>query len=194
MAGNIYGTNSAKAELKVAERARHMLESALKSEIKTFKTHYRNSHNKAHKDKNKAPIKELKVIARTREGKVEGSLTGAKKIYFNSLVLDIGKHAFIQNYGTGNTIRSSHDVNRLRPKPITYKRKYHDYDLPATKFIDRAIINSGVVEFVAKEIGEIRGHQVLQGLLQRLTDYQSQSNYTKRPKSNSGYRDKKFEW
>lgn len=178
-------------ERAIAKRAVQMLQAALAPGVSSFKDHIRTG-SATDNDKTRPPLKDYKVIARTKKGNIPNSDGQLQKWYLNSLVLKIGKHGFIQNYGA-ETLRASNTVQRLQPQATEYERKYNQYDLDSTEFIDKAIKSSGVVEYLAKEIGEIRGYEVLRSMLQRMAENVNKSGSSRRPKT-GGYSDKNFEW
>lgn len=155
-----------KEEQRVADKAKQMLTSALSSEISSsFKDHYRGSSS-VKDGKKKQPLRDFEVKS---SGRYFTNTEGEKYYYFNSLKLDIGIHGFIHNSGS-NTIRSAHQVQRTKPRFIEYNRGISDYRLPKTNFIGNAIDRSGVVPYVAKEIGTLRGYAVLNDIMEQLAE------------------------
>lgn len=146
----------------VAKRAKDMLQVALARGVQSFKEHLKRNKNPKRK-----PLKNFKLNIKVR--KTYKTNDGGSKKFFNAIVLDMGKHGFIHNYGA-DTIRQGHAVKREKPKSTIYYRNAHNYRLEKNNFIDRAIEESGVIPYVAKEIGEIRGYEVLQGLLDKMAD------------------------
>ena len=153
------------AEKKVADKAKQMLETELRRNVHSFKEHMRTS-SRVEGGKYKQPLKDFKV---SRRGKNSIRKNGTKHYYFNALTLQMGKHGFIQNHGA-NTVRATHIVEREKPHPSHYVRRHHNYKLPKTEFIDKAIKSSGIIPYVAKEIGEIRGYAVLQYLIDEIVE------------------------
>ncbi|MDO5656490.1 MAG: hypothetical protein Q4G27_10160 [Flavobacteriaceae bacterium] len=145
------------------------------------------------RDPKRKPLRDLKIRARTKTGNVPGSLTGQQKTYLNALVLDMGKHGFIQNHGV-NTIREGHKVRQLQPRMTEFERRHHNMKLQQHEFIDRALQKSGVIEYLHREIGRIRGYEVLKDMIHRMVDQVNQAQRKGKRPTSSGYRDKNLEW
>ncbi|MCK0199136.1 hypothetical protein [Ornithobacterium rhinotracheale] len=162
----VYGDD----EEAIAKKTAKMLENSLKKRVKSFK-----EHMSTHRQKDRPPLKDLKVKEDVKKVDVKGSLTGAKRSYFNSLKVKMSKHGFIQNRGA-STIRTVHEVSRKTPRFITYTRpneKYkgdYRYELPEHEFIMSALKDSGIVPIIAREIGRIRGYAILEDLLNKLAE------------------------
>lgn len=149
-------------ERKIAKKAQRKLQASFDSEFDNFKNHYQGKRDAQNK-----PLADSKIKYRGRNWT---SPQGDRIYYLNKIVIKMPKHGFVQHYGVDDRLRAAHKVNRERPRPITYNRKEHYYDLPAHEFIDTALENSGVVEMIAKEISEIRGYDVLTRMLNKMVD------------------------
>ncbi|MCK0203312.1 hypothetical protein MWN41_09845 [Ornithobacterium rhinotracheale] len=144
------------SEKKIAQKASKDLQYRLRQGVKSFKSH---------SDGNRKRLKDLEVKPRLKRLKDEKGT-----IYFlNALTIKMEKHGFIQHHGA-NTIRHAHGVERKIPRFVRYIREAHTYNLPRHEFIDSAIKNSGVVPYLAKELSEIRGYQVLNNLMEKMAE------------------------
>lgn len=170
------------SEREVAKKAQAMLQKALDNEISTT---FKRNARKRPGDKDKKPLRDAKVKYRGKNGD--------EKYFFNQLYINIGKHAFYLNAGV-DTLRRDHTVTRLEPREKTYIREHHNFKLQKTDFINKAIDKSGVVEYVSREISEIRGYEVLKYLVKRLEEAVENKGNNSRPKTNTGHRNKSHEW
>ncbi|MDO5509527.1 MAG: hypothetical protein Q4F57_02415 [Weeksellaceae bacterium] len=155
-------------ERTIAHHAQQMAQSTFRTAVGSFKEHYRRGST-ADNDPRRKPLKELRVQARIKKGNIPGTHGEAKKYYFNQLVLEMGKHGFIQNHGV-STIRESHTVQRLKPQATEYQRRHHQMHISAHEFIHQSIQISGVEDYVVQEISQIRGYEVLNSVLKRMAE------------------------
>ncbi|MGV4460735.1 hypothetical protein ACQ1Q5_04260 [Ornithobacterium rhinotracheale] len=143
-------------EREVGKRASTLLQNKLRESVKSFK------HRGQSKD---GRLKDLEVKPRLKRLKDEKGT-----IYFlNALTIKMEKHGFVQHHGA-NTLRHTHSVERKVPRFVHYIREAHRYDLPRHEFIDSAIKNSGVVPYLAQELSQIRGYQVLEKLMEKMAE------------------------
>lgn len=145
------------SERKVAEKAVELLQNEFDDKFSGFKSHFKGERNKDNK-----PLADSKI---TRRGRNWKGKKGDKIYFLNKIVLKMSKHGFVQHHGVNNRLRAGHTVNRKKPKPTTFLRHYHNYNLPSHEFIDSAVEKSGVIPMVAKEISEIRGYRTVQDLI-----------------------------
>ncbi|MGV4536901.1 hypothetical protein [Ornithobacterium rhinotracheale] len=144
------------AEKKIAQKASKDLQYRLRQGVKSFKSPA---------NSNRKRLKDLEVKPKLRRLQDEKGT-----IYFlNALTIKMEKHGFVQHHGA-NTLRHTHSVERKVPRFVHYIREAHRYDLPRHEFIDSAIKNSGVVPYLAKELSEIRGYQVLNNLVEKMAE------------------------
>lgn len=132
-------------EKLIAKKAEQMLTRALQNETKSFKKHYygdkKNSLEKA-----KAKSKTKKFVSKD---------ANFQKVYFNKLILKMGRHGFVQHYGA-DIVRAGGKRTRKTPRTIDYYYQPHKYFLKPTNFITRAIEQSGVINYVAENIAKER--------------------------------------
>ena len=136
-------------ELSIAKKAEQMLTSALRNRTQSFQEHY-------HKKDNDKSLKEVEAKASFKEygQKKEGN----QHVFMRSLAIIMPSHGFVQHYGV-DTIRKGGDRKRNLPRSITYHYGGHYFKMKATPFISQAIKDSGVVEFVAENIGKVRAER-----------------------------------
>lgn len=139
-------------EEDVAHRAEDMLTAAMRQKVGTLGFAQHKSAD-AH-----LSIGMAAGIARTKVGRAE--LEGGLRTYMNRLVLAMPRHGFIQDAGD-HGVRSGSTRERHQPKFNRYTFRTHQWDLPARDFIDEAVQQSGVVDFVVQNIGRIRGEGVV---------------------------------
>lgn len=136
-------------EKLIAEKAEQMLTRALQNETKSFKEHY-------YGDKENS-LEKAEAKAETR--KFVSKNTYFQKVYFNTLILKMGRHGFVQHYGA-DTVRKGRKRTRKTPRTIEYYYKPHNYFLKPTNFITRAIEQSGVINYVAENIAKERAGEL----------------------------------
>lgn len=136
-------------ELQIAKQAEKMLTSALKNKTLRFADHYyRKPDEKSLKDAEaKSKVK--------RYGKFRD---GNQKVFMRALVIKMARHGFVQHYGV-DTIRQGAERQRTKPRNISYFYKPHNFKMAAKPFIDSAIDESGVVEFVMENISKLRAER-----------------------------------
>lgn len=154
--------NRNNAERKIAKKAQQMLQESFDRKFGGFKAHFMGKRTSENKYK---PLAESKIKYRGRNWT---SPQGDRIYYLNKIVLDMAKHGFVQHYGI-KTMRESHMVERKKPTPKSFVRHAHKVNMAEHEFIDSAIEESGAVEFLAKEISEIRAYQVLNHYLDQMT-------------------------
>lgn len=130
-----------------------LLTIVLQDKIKTlgFKEHYENSGKK---------ISNAEAVGDYKVGKAPNNML---KYYMNKLVIKMPAYGFIQHYGVSG-IRGSGSRTRHKPRTTTYDFRYHNYNLPAKDYIDKAISRSKVVPFVMENITKIRGKEIMVSL------------------------------
>ncbi|MDO4763526.1 MAG: hypothetical protein Q4A00_04000 [Flavobacteriaceae bacterium] len=142
-------------ELAIAKKAEKMLTSALQSKTQSFADHY-------HRKEGDKSLKQAFSKARVkRYGKKKD---GNQKIFMRTLTIRMAKHGFVQHYGV-DTIREGGDRKRTKPKAKTYHFGAHYYKMKATPFIDEAIRQSGVIDFVMENVGQLRANNFAEELV-----------------------------
>lgn len=136
-----------KNEKEVADQAIAMLGNALRSKVSGFASHM---------SKN-ASMKDVEVTAKMWQS---GNKNGQGKQYMKSLSIKMARHGFILHHGADN-IRKGGERTRTEPKTTKYSFKSHYYRLKAKPFIDDAIRQSGVIDFVMKNIAEQRSEELV---------------------------------
>lgn len=136
-------------EKLIAEKAEQMLTRALQNETKSFKEHYYGNKENS--------LKNAEAKARTKEFvSKDGNF---QKVYFNKLILSMGRHGFVQHYGA-DIVRAGRKRTRKTPRTIDYYYQPHKYFLKPTNFITRAIERSGVINYVAENIAKERAEEL----------------------------------
>ena len=136
-------------EKLIAKKAEQMLIRALQNETQSFKEHY-------YGDK-KNSLKKAKAKSKTR--KFVSKDGNFQKVYFNKLILKMGRHGFVQHYGA-DIVRAGGKRTRKTPRTIDYYYQPHKYFLKSTNFITRAIEQSGVINYVAENIAKERAEEL----------------------------------
>lgn len=145
-------------ERAVGNSAASRLTASLKSNIRSvgFKAHANNA-----KDDLMGYTKAIAVVHD------QVNTLGETMPYLNKIVFRMPNHGFIQHYGT-TTIRQNGRRTRKKPETKTYNFAAHYYNIPAKNFIDRAIRNSGIIDFVLSEITELRATDILVSLIRSM--------------------------
>ena len=145
-----------KTERQVARKAKQMLENSLRGNLSQFSEHMQGSKTKS--------IQDVKVSAK---GKTYGENGRAKTYYLRKISIRMERHGFVQHYGI-DTLRAGGERNREKPKPFTYKYETHKMRMQDKPFIDKAIEQSGVIDYVLNSVARIRNEQVFVHLKSRL--------------------------
>lgn len=130
-------------ERQIADRARQLLGSKLRSRAEAFQQHVNSRQGSA--------IKDVETVAAVRNYTKDG----VTKSYFNSLSIKMGKHGFIQNFGVEGQ-RKGGMRRRKKPHSISYNFTAHYFKLKAVPFINQAIEQSGVIPFVLENVMKVR--------------------------------------
>ncbi|MEQ3501150.1 hypothetical protein ABMY20_15450 [Tenacibaculum sp. SSH1-16] len=139
-----------KNEREIAKKAEQMLETSLRSKTASFANHVNNT--------NTPSLKEATAKARLKKyGLVRA---GTAKYYMRSLSIKMARHGFIQHYGV-DTIREAGKRTRHKPKETTYRFKHHIMNMKPKPFINKAVEDSNVIEFVTTNIAKHRSEEVL---------------------------------
>lgn len=140
-------------EKQVAIKAEQILQSALRSRISSLGfRNYSSGDNKS--------ISDASAVSSYKLGKAtEDQL----RYYMNKLSIKMERHGFIHHYGDKGT-RSATTRTRHKPRTTSYQVRAHSWDLPARDYIDDAIRQSGVVDFVLVNITELRAQQIIVSL------------------------------
>lgn len=148
-------------ELAIAQKAEQMLTSAVRNKTSRFADHYQR------KDGEKSLKDAFAKSVVKRYGKKKD---GNQQIFMRRLVLRMARHGFVQHYGV-DTIRAGGTRQRTKPKSISYYYRPHQFQMKATPFISEAIEQSKVVEFVSKEVAEVRGKTFAEELVFPLSHF-----------------------
>ncbi len=142
-------------EKQVADAAVRKLESSLRSKTSRFADHYRNYPQE----------KSMKDATAYATVKKYGKGRGTIKRYMTRLSIRMAKHGFIQHFGVNN-LRESGSRTRKHPKETTYNFSAHYFNMKPTPFINSAIKQSGVIDFVMENITRLRSEEILLDLKQ----------------------------
>lgn len=138
-------------EIQVAKKAEQILESALKSKVSSFGEHLNRKDGEA-------SIQNIKVKSVVK--KYGTKKAGNQQAYLRRIAIRMGRHGFIQHFGV-DTIRNGGTRTRQKPKETQYNFKSHFFKMEAKPFINQAIEESGVIDFVMEEITKIRSEEVI---------------------------------
>ena len=133
-------------EREIAKKAEEMLTSSLKSKTQGFANHIK-------KKENESSIKDAFAVARVKKYGIKKNST--QKYFMKTLSIRMAKHGFVQHFGV-NTLRAGGIRKREIPKSTTYNFKSHMMNQKPRPFINEAVRQSGVVDYVAEKIGESR--------------------------------------
>lgn len=138
-------------EKEVAQKAEQMLEAALRNKTSGFKNHVNRQ----------AGDVSLKNATAKATVKKYGSRKNQNLNYFmRSLSIKMPRHGFIQHFGVDG-VRAGGSRTRTKPKNTPYSFKSHVMNMKATPFINEAVDNSGVVDFVMENVTKIRSEELL---------------------------------
>lgn len=147
-------------ELAIAQKAEQMLTSALQNRTLSFAEHYEG------KKQGEPSLKEAHAKAKVK--RYGRKRDGNQQIFMRSLAIRMAKHGFVQHYGV-DTVRAGGE--RKSKKGTPYRFAAHYFKMEAKPFIDKAIEQSGVAEFVAENIGQLRADAFGEELLFPLTQF-----------------------
>ena len=136
-----------KTERQVARKAKQMLENSLRGNMSQFSAHVQG---------NTQSMRDFKVATK---GKTYGEKGMPKTYYLRKISIRMERHGFVQHYGI-DTLRAGGERKREKPKPFTYKYETHKMRMQAKPFIDKAIEQSGVIDYVLNSVARIRNEQV----------------------------------
>ena len=140
-----------KTEKDVADKAEQMLEASLRQKTSGFQNHvYRNNNEVSLKD----------ATAKANVKKYGLKRNNNQVFYMRSLAIKMARHGFVQHFGVDG-IRAGGTRVRTKPNNITYGFKSHVMKMKAQPFINSAIENSGVVDFVMENVTKIRSEELL---------------------------------
>lgn len=136
-------------EREVAKKAEQMLTASLRAKTSGFANHVRGANDKS--------IKDAVAVARVkRYGRGRGNI----KQYMTTLSIRMVKHGFIQHYGVDGS-RTGGSRTRSHPKNTTYNFSAHYFNMKPTPFINAAIRQSHVINFVMDNILQLRGQELI---------------------------------
>lgn len=141
-------------EKQVAEKAAQMLSVAMRSRIGSlgFRQHVSSGAKKS-----------ISEALGDYKGKDFTTEDGRAIYYLNKITLQMERHGFIHHYGDQGT-RKGGERNRKKPRSTTYTFRTHEWNLPSRDYIDDAIKQSGVIDFVLENVTKIRGQEIFLNL------------------------------
>lgn len=146
-----------KDEREIGKKAEQMLEDSLRSKTASFAHHINNT--------NTPSLKEATAKARLKKyGLVRA---GTAKYYMRSLAIKMARHGFIQHYGV-DTIRQAGKRTRQQPTETSYSFKHHRMNMKPKPFINKAVEDSNVVDFVTSNITKLRSEEILINIIREL--------------------------
>lgn len=142
-----------KNEREIGKKAEQMLQDALRKNVSGFQQHvYGNKDDEQKKLKNATAKATTKKYGLVREGTAQ--------YYLRKLSIRMDRHGFVQHYGV-DTIRADGARVRTKPRTTEYSYRHHHMGMKAQPFIDRAVTESGVVDFVLREVTQHRGEELM---------------------------------
>lgn len=147
-------------EEQIAKKAEKVLTNALKQKTASFAQHYQG------KKAGEPSLKDAHAKASVK--KYGRKKDGTQKVFMRSLAIRMPRHGFIQHYGV-DTVRAGGERKSKTGK--NYRFAAHYFKMEATPFIDTAVEQSGVADFVANNIGELRANAFGEELLFNLKDF-----------------------
>lgn len=130
-----------------------MLEASLRRRTAGFVSHY-----KRERPPGEVSMRSAKAKARvTAYGRVQ---SGTKIYFMRKLSVQMAKHGFIQHYGI-HTTREGGERMRHIPREKEYTFTSHVMRMKARPFLDEAVEESGVVDFVLEQLVRIRGEEIM---------------------------------
>ncbi|MGP2569948.1 hypothetical protein ACT4R9_05690 [Ornithobacterium rhinotracheale] len=152
-----------KAEKRIGDKAADMLQRAIRSEVRTFKSHMHQQ------EKN---LKNTKALGYGHDwvGKL-----GDTMFELDGIKLNMPRHGYVQQFGInasskGRGVRKRHKVERKIPRFTKYYRGRHYVEMDANQFISRAIEKSRVVNFLLQELVKVKGKRVFIGMSSYIND------------------------
>lgn len=137
-----------KNERQVAQKAKQMLENSLRGNMSQFSEHMQGSKTKS--------IREAKA---SYSGKSYGEKGMPKAYYLRKVSIRMARHGFVQHYGV-DTLRAGGERTRNKPRTFTYRYEVHKMRMQDKPFIDKAVEQSGVIDYVLDSVIKIRNEQV----------------------------------
>lgn len=134
-------------EQQVARKAQQMLQTALRGNMSQFGAHI------------SAGKKSIREATATASLKKYGEKGMPKTYYLRKIGIRMERHGFVQHFGV-DTLREGGERTRQKPRSTSYRYRTHRMRLVAKPFIDQAVEQSGIVDFVMKNITQIRNEQV----------------------------------
>lgn len=146
-------------EASVGTKAAKMVESALLSQLNSLglKLSDDEADRKTKSHVALTPAKHSRAYKRMIKG-------DRKKLA--GIAIHMGKHLFIQEHGA-NTYREMH---YYQVKNEMHRRRGSRIRLSKKKFISRVMRKSGAIEFISKEIGQIRAEEVVTTIIKSFSD------------------------
>lgn len=152
-------------EEQIGKVAKRLLEDALLMEVASlFGEHYYqkevNSRFSKHiRGNNKKEIRELEVYPTYKNYTYKD---GRKKKFLKQVRIRLERHGFVQHYGIERfTLRDGGYRTSTRGKSFTIKPHKMREGMKPKLFIDKAVKESGIAEYVTKKITEYRGQDIV---------------------------------
>ena len=146
-------------ERQIAKKSEEMLTASLKAKTSSFSDHINRTNDS---------IKDAHAVAIVKKyGLIKNS---TPKYFMKTLSIKMVRHGFIQHYGI-NSQRAAGIRTRTTPKKTTYGFKQHMMRMKAKPFLDAAIKNSKVVDFLREKIAESRADIITDEIQIRLRDF-----------------------
>lgn len=150
-------------EKAIAQKSERMLSQALQSQTQGFKRHASNAPS----------VKD--AYARAKVKRYQNPQTKENHYYMRSLSVVLPKHGFVQHFGV-DTVRSSAERTRHKPKTTTYTYRTHYFNLKAKQhlgFIDKAVTQSQVIGYLSSAITQARGEEIALNIKNQLQQINS---------------------
>lgn len=139
-------------EKEIGKKAAVMLQSSLRGETGKFGKHVRG-------DKNALQNAQAKPRYRTSK-----RMDGTKQQYLKGIAIVMGRHGFVLHYGIEKgRLRKAHERTRHKPRETKYRVNAHGYrkGQPKHPFIQKVVDNSRAMEYLAKELAQARGEEIV---------------------------------
>lgn len=109
-----------------------------------------------HIARGKKSIREVIVKAFTQKYEKEGM---PDKEYLRKITIKMERHGFVQHYGV-DILRAGGERTRNKPRTFTYRYEVHKMRMQEKPFIDKAVEQSGMIDYVLDSVIKIRNEQV----------------------------------
>ena len=133
-------------EKEIGKKAASMLQSSLRGETGKFGKHVRG-------DKNALQNAQAKPRYRTSK-----RMDGTKQQYLKGIAIVMGRHGIEKG-----RLRKAHERTRHKPRETKYRVNAHGYrkGQPKRPFIQKVVDNSRTMEYLATELAQVRGEEIV---------------------------------